>query len=147
MLRGAPRGTGESTRPGGTPCPSRVTDVARMCQADVVELVNVVVLGLDGRVVGAATLVVAATLLALASAWLARVNPADPLPTGWGNPPQAPAGALVMRGAGAGLAVLGVILLDAGIGWTIVLVLLVFVPYGAINVVHNTRLRRNGTSR
>lgn len=118
-----------------------------MCQAGLVESVNVVILGLGGRTAGAVVLVVAATLLALANAWLARVNPTDPLPAGWGNPPQAPVGALVLRGAGAGLAVLGVLLLDAGIGWTIVLVLLVFVPYGAINVVHNTRLRQNGTSR
>src|SRR5690625_4680456 len=109
--------------------------------------VSVVVLGLDGRLVGGALNVIAAALLALSNAWLARANPDDPLPTGWGNPPQAPVGALVLRGAGAGLAVLGVLLLDAGIGWTIVLVLLVFVPYGAINVVHNTRLRQNGTSR
>ena len=109
--------------------------------------VSVVVLGLDGRLVGGALIVIAAALLALSNAWLARANPDDLLPSGWGNPPQAPVGALVLRGAGAGLAVLAVILLDAGIGWTIALVLLAFVPYGAINVVHNTRVRRNGTAR
>ena len=100
-----------------------------------------VILGLEGRVVGAVVPVLAILLLAGANVWLARANPADLLPTGWGNPPQAPVGALVMRGGGAGLAVLGIILIGPGLGWTVVLVLVAFVPYGAINVVHNQRVR------
>lgn len=101
-----------------------------------------VIFGLDGQVLGVVALVLAAAFLAASNLWLAQVNPTDPLPTGWGNPPVAPLGALVLRGAGAGLAVLGVVLLAPGIGWTVVLVLVVFVPYGAINVIHNGRVQR-----
>lgn len=112
-----------------------------MCQAGQVESVGVVILGLDGSAVGIVLLVLAAVLLAVSNGWLAKANPSDLLPTGWGNPPAAPLGALALRGAGAGLAVLGVVLLAPGVGWTVVLILAVFVPYGAINVVHNQRVR------
>jgi len=111
-----------------------------MCQAGWVESVGVVFLGLDGDVAGVVALIVAAALLTISNGWLAKANPADPLPTGWGRPAVAPLGAFILRGAGAGLAVLGVVLLAPGLGWTVVLILAVFVPYGAINVVHNQRV-------
>lgn len=100
------------------------------------------IVGMDGTVVGVLVMVLATALLAGSVLWLAKANPADELPSGWGRPPVSPIGAMVMRGAGAGLAVLGVVLVAPGIGWAVVLVLVVFVPYGAINVVHNGRVRR-----
>lgn len=100
-----------------------------------------VFLGLNGDVAGVVALIVAAVLLTVSNGWLAKANPADPLPTGWGRPPVAPLGAFILRGAGAGLAVLGVVLIAPGLGWTVALILAVFVPYGAINVVHNVRVQ------
>ena len=112
-----------------------------MCQAGAVNLLGMTVFGIDAAAFGVFVMVVATALLTGSNVWLTKANPNDELPSGWGRPPVSPIGAMVMRGAGAGLAILGVVLVAPGIGWTVVLVLVMFLPFGIINVRHNAKVR------
>lgn len=110
-------------------------------------LLGMTVLGIDATAFGVFVMVLATALLASSTLWLTRANPNDELPSGWGRPPVSPIGAMVMRGAGAGLAILGVVLVAPGIGWTVVLVLVMFLPLGIINVRHNSKVRASDPTR
>lgn len=79
----------------------------------------------------------AAALLTLSAAELARANPITSFPL-WSDPPLRPRRAIVLRASGAGLAVLSALLAGDSLGyWSILFVPAAFLGTYIIQIAHN----------
>ncbi|MBA8823916.1 hypothetical protein FHX42_001245 [Saccharopolyspora lacisalsi] len=93
-------------------------------------------------VAGGVVLMLAGAVVLTSSALaLSRANPTAVLPR-WSNPPRQPVRARLLRGAGAGLAVYGSILLSSLFGyWSVGLIAVAFAGVLGVHGQHNRQVR------
>lgn len=88
-------------------------------------------------------LIIGSILFTTSFRMLSQANPAERIPQLWGRPRRHPGRIYATRGAAVALMFLAVFGLSGALGYLSVLLLLLgFLPAGALNILHNRRVAR-----